>query len=159
MFHVKPIIELESESKKGKIKIMGFKMPIVCKELYLPIPRHDENLSLLQYKEKYGIDLTPFIDVGIINDKGLAFKAPKNTKIYLVAPENFAEDYDGNLPLVSAPNNYTMQGYDPDNTADAVLDIEFCKADGSIYYALDISISYQEEFKAENIKITSNSDV
>ena len=34
---------------------MGYSMPIVCKELYLPISENDNGLSLKDYKDKYGI--------------------------------------------------------------------------------------------------------
>lgn len=55
MFHVKPIIELESESKKGKIKIMGYPNFGKVKTITLPIP--ERTMSFAEYKNAFGIDL------------------------------------------------------------------------------------------------------
>ena len=66
---------------------MGYKMPIVCKEIYLPVP--SSGTTFEEYKEKYGIDLNfdEFFVYDELNDTSY-FKS--NYKFFLV-------DVDGNF--------------------------------------------------------------
>lgn len=61
---------------------MGYKMPIVCKEIYLPF-KYQEKISFVEYKEKYGIDLHNYL-VGD-EDMGISLVPQKEfTKIFIV---------------------------------------------------------------------------
>lgn len=58
---------------------MAYKTPIICKDIYLPIP--SETLTFAQYNEKYGVDLESFIDEEAFD--------PHLGKVYLVDNENY----------------------------------------------------------------------
>lgn len=58
---------------------MGYQMPNVYKEIYLPISPNDD-LSISEYKEKYGVDLREYLT---LEDDTLHFYA-KNTKVHVV---------------------------------------------------------------------------
>ena len=71
---------------------MSYKTPLVCKDVFLPITYGDA-LTIAQYKEKYGIDLSKYITMegGLIN-----FRFPSNEKVYFVNLDNYL-----GLPSVS----------------------------------------------------------
>lgn len=64
---------------------MGYKNPIVCKEVYLPIPTG--LLTFEEYKKKYGIDIEELIYI----DGGLYYLKPF-TKYFIVDSENVLND-------------------------------------------------------------------
>ena len=62
---------------------MGFKNPIVCKEVYLPCDIDEEGLSFKQYKNKFGIDIEKIFDINF-DEHSVATITNNFTKIYLV---------------------------------------------------------------------------
>ena len=65
---------------------MGYKTPLVVKEVYIPFKRSvDDKITLAEYKEKYGIDLTEFF-LFSPNENRIDVIA-KNTKLYFVLDE------------------------------------------------------------------------
>lgn len=69
---------------------MGYQMPIVVKEIYLPVPYHD--MSLEEYKEKFGIDLNEILYFGDITNGNIELKPDyKYSKVYLLATPEYGE--------------------------------------------------------------------
>lgn len=72
---------------------MGYQMPIVCKEVYLPFESErayedDDSYSVAEYKEKFGIDLNEIFDV---DTNGYVFpKAPVKLYVVLVSVEGLS---------------------------------------------------------------------
>ena len=62
---------------------MGYKMPNVVKEIYLPINPDEDGagLTIEQYKEKYGIDLK---ELFVFNTRDFQVKCNKIAKLYVV---------------------------------------------------------------------------
>lgn len=83
---------------------MSFKMPIICKDVYLPYI--EGGLTLDQYKEEYGIDLRDYFVFGE-NDDSIRFK-DNRVKLYIV---------DGNaypitkIQITEDGENYVVMGY------------------------------------------------
>ena len=137
---------------------MGYQMPIVCKELYLPIPSTEATLQ--EYKDLYGIDLRDFIELD--EDAGyILFKIPYATKTFLVAPTSFNEDFGSAIdsyPSVHEFTDITHQAYSVDDETDARTIIRYWN-DGGTIFGLKLGIKYSKEFKIENIKINIDSDL
>ena len=68
---------------------MGFKNPIVCKEVYLPFV-YNEKLSFDEYKEKYGIDLHDYLIIDG-SDNISAVRQKDYIKIFIAVDTNILE--------------------------------------------------------------------
>lgn len=83
---------------------MSYKTQLVVKEVYLPIDRSDDGITIEQYKEKYGIDL---YDVFIINKKEGKNDydiLPKSFfKIYFVVPVVILDGLEGSGAVSVVP--------------------------------------------------------
>ena len=88
---------------------MGYKMPIVCKEIYLPILTN--NTSLEEYKEMYGINLKEFIR---IRNNEIQIVFPHFTKVFLVYNQ---EDTYPNISKVGMPNRVGVVQYSAGSSA------------------------------------------
>lgn len=75
---------------------MGYEMPIVCKDLYLPI-EDDDSLSFDEYKAKYGIDLKQYFKL-VNNDADIMYNPPKYTKVYCVSSTSFTGMFMSIMP-------------------------------------------------------------
>ena len=83
---------------------MGYAMPQVIKAIYIPCDEEflNNDPSLEEYKEKYGIDLEKVLNIKIVTSAVPRIEMPKNTKVYLVAG-NYADLLD-TCPKVAMPN-------------------------------------------------------
>ena len=66
---------------------MSYKTPNVVKEIYLPFEGNDDSLTIPQYKEKYGIDLSEIFDVKLgesVNGDTLPYSLKTISKLYLI---------------------------------------------------------------------------
>lgn len=80
---------------------MGYKMPIVCKEVYLPVDTDGAKLTFEQYKEKTGIDLHDVFDF-VFNNGYIEVSVKGMQKVYLAyvgkyllgAPVNIIDKID-----------------------------------------------------------------
>lgn len=69
-------------NKERKNKIMGYEMPNVCKEIYLPIRTDDSSMSIHEYKKKYGVDLR---DIFNLTETGLYLRTNiSRSKVFVV---------------------------------------------------------------------------
>lgn len=124
---------------------MGYSMPIVCKELYLPItPDVDDGITLKKYKEKYGIDLKELLGITILpsgQDYTMAISLPKLTKVYVVSLKNpLSEAMQYVIPVMGGVNKLNQQYESQDGTY--VLGT-YSQPDGS-FAGLEFHLSGQE---------------
>lgn len=113
---------------------MGYKMPIVCQEVYLPFERGD---TLANYKEKYGIDINDYISVenGSIYAKDLK----KPTKIFVVADAR-AQTYG----ITVTPLKFMIVGGETETFQ--VIDINVTRDEsGNIYSGLYVTYDEQNQ--------------
>ena len=124
---------------------MGYKMPIVCKELYLPVPY--VSMTIKQYKEAYGIDLTPWIK---LEDGNIRLIFPKNTKVYVVLPQVYDEYLCSTIELAHVVSLTTyVEGSD-----NAVIHLGYTDINTDTF-GLEFIISKDAEFSLENLRIGS----
>lgn len=146
MFHVKPIIELESESKKGKIKIMGYPAFGKVKTIVLPIAKGD-NLSISEYKEKYGIDLKEYLFVDASGN--LYFDTSKYLfLVRLIDADRSTYHFNSFNVIISS----LVTTYDAGST-DATLQLMTSpvdEADWSIKFEIDKDV----DFLLDNVRIS-----
>ena len=132
---------------------MGYKMPIVCKDLYIPISFNDSALTLREYKEKYGIDLSQYLEVDTNSDE-IHLLLPKFTKVYIVYVD------DDHIPEVSSVSSIKQIGYQTyvSGSQDAYLNCNCgvfnTNNELEYFFGIEFSIDKNDEFKVENIKIT-----
>ena len=85
---------------------MGYQMPIVCKEIYLPV--NDDFISTgvtyAQYKEKYGIDLDDIFGHSV-DDNIVTITFKEKAKIYLVLEKNTYSMFPRVAPINAVYNN------------------------------------------------------
>lgn len=121
---------------------MGYSMPIVCKELYLPIAQDDE-LNLDEYKDKYGIDLSKYVH---INGPEIAIRFPILYKVYLVAL-----DYENICP-VGLINNFTASAYESGST-NAETSIMCTDLAENAGFGIRLVVNKDDDLTIDNIKI------
>ena len=129
---------------------MGYKMPIVCKELYLPMP--DKSMTLKEYKSCYGVDLTPFIK---LEDNYITLNFPFFTKLYLVSlpeTENAGDAILGSK--VFMPNDSDFQAYVSESD-DAITTLALYNTISEIYKGIKFVIPAVEAFEIDNILVIS----
>lgn len=83
---------------------MGYQMPIVCKEVYLPVDQNflTNNPTVEEYNERYGLDLLSIVKPVYDADNSLLYvKERPYTKIYLVI-SNYS---DGSINCVRMANS------------------------------------------------------
>ena len=74
---------------------MGYEMPNVVKEIYLPVPPNNQNnpLNLEEYKRIYGIDLNEILDFTNITDGQISLRSSyAYSKVYLVATPEYVDN-------------------------------------------------------------------
>ena len=123
---------------------MGYSMPIVCKELYIPIPTTLESLTLTEYKDKYGIDLSNYI---VLNEGYISLEFPLYTKVFLVS---YAKNTS--ISNVAFPNKEGEQQY-VSGSFDGIL--ELYVTNDEYGYGLHLEISQDDEFDINNLKVQS----
>lgn len=123
---------------------MGYTMPIVCKELNLPCPM-DKSFTLEQYKEKFGIDLKPFIK---LEEKQIYATFPNFTKVNLVCV-----GLDISLISKVGPITYSNQTEYDEGVEDATLTFEYVDSQGNAGYGIIFTIDKDTEFALENVKV------
>lgn len=132
---------------------MGYKMPIVCKDVILPISLEDAGLTLEEYKNKYGIDLKEFIVLNPIN-KCIEFK-DGNYKLLI---RNIADDSGVRLP-VFIPSlksvNYISESHNAELFLCDLTSIITANSEEVASYntIMVFVIGKEDEFKLENLKI------
>lgn len=126
---------------------MAYKTPIVCKELYLPCSVLDGNMTLDEYKAKYGIDLKPFIRLE--DDGTIYFDFPHLTKCYICDLDYGSSD----LPDVGEVNYNNGQQWD-EGADDGELMIGHYDLNQNNGYSIKFSISRNAEFSIENIVVS-----
>lgn len=126
---------------------MAFKIPIVCKEIYLPVP--DVQISLAEYKEKTGIDLGDFITIfqsRIQLDFGFS-------KLYMVPmfegvfTNNLLATYVSNIEMVSEHQSSIQPA------VTRILATSSYSSESPIIFGLELSISESDDLSKENIKV------
>ena len=125
---------------------MGYKNFQVVKEIYLPIQRSD-NLTLAEYKEKYGIDLKPFVS---LDDEGksIQFTTPNNAKFFIAFLDSLLVPFS----KVFQPNAFTTQSWDSGvDSAETILMIEDITATYGIGIAFTIDAN--DAFDLANIHV------
>ena len=131
---------------------MGYKNFQVPKTIYLPISRADEDLTLAQYKEKYGIDLKPFI---ILNGDSLGgsvdFKFPMNTEIKMVLID---DSYSTTIPAVGNITNVDMVDYYVEGSTDGVTAVLYSTINESFGWGMNFAIKKETAFNIDNILVS-----
>ena len=120
---------------------MGYKMSIICKELYIPVPT-GEYLTLQQYKEKYGIDLKEYLSLDgnyIKCDFG-------DAKVYLVS--DAFKSVAGSSVVMG--RGYGQIEYESGDT-DGKLSIT---VDGAGELGLVFTIDNSEELSLDNVVVS-----
>ena len=174
MFHVKPIIELRALEcgaiapsdqwnnaslhvrrsssypialKRGKVKFMGYPAFGKVKTIVLPAPAI-ANTSIEEYKKQYGIDLR---ELFFLKGKLICFK-PKNSLLLidwsLYALTESSDYYETNLGVEPCKDLSTTP-YDS-GVSDGKWEIK----NSSENFALIVTISKDDEFSIENLKIS-----
>ena len=116
---------------------MGYKMPNVVKEIYLPINVGDD-LSVEDYREKYGINLKDFIALegGYINIKfGIS-------KVFLV--DLYIKEVYPYIVL-------SQDGYESGSAEGASL--LYGNPEGQASFCIKFYIDKDDDFSIENVKI------
>lgn len=100
---------------KRKNKDMGYQMPIVCKEIYLPVDANflTNNPTVEEYNERYGLDLLSIVKpVYDADNSALFVKERPYTKIYLMIRNYGAGSINcvrmANSPLYLSPDSPTF---------------------------------------------------
>lgn len=125
---------------------MGYKMPIVCKEIYIPCLKEDDaSMTLDEYKDKYGLDLKQFI---VLYGSAIYFEFPLYAKVYLVSLERWAD-----ISNVSMINNITSQEW-IEGDDDGFTSFMFTDIDKEHGFGIRLGIAKDEEFLIDNIVIT-----
>lgn len=128
---------------------MGYAIPIVCKEIYLPLPAGEE-VTFEEYHEKYGIDLTEFIKL-VGNEISFDFGL---NKVYLVNTPEYKSITNKTVIDVVQPNYSKTTGYvSGETTGETIIAYSdrFDLQESAIGFTLRINAD--EEFSIENIKI------
>ena len=133
----------------------GYKMPIVCRDAYIPIFEDYDALTLEQYKELSGIDLEKLLELTISsNSINVRFKA--NVRYYLLPiGESFKNGYTE--PCVLVPNLIDYQSYIA-GSQDGYFHLAYFN-DGDIIFGLSIRIDKANTFAKENIEVRFISDI
>ena len=132
---------------------MGYPNFGKVKTIVLPVPANQ--MTYAQYKEKYGIDLKDFIELG-----STSIRLKSNRNVFLIADfteiKELLESYFPNLcPIGSLP--MYAQDYD-DGVQDGCMRIYLCDFDESLnevvaHFMLQFLIPQDREFKFENMYI------
>ena len=127
---------------------MGYKMPLVTKEIYLPLSDGElvDGITLEEYQEKYGIDLKPFIKLDTFNktiscDFGFS-------KIYIVNADwnvYFCTNVFSYI-LVNSTQNWI------EGEQGAYIILFF---DESHEYGFELLIPRDDDFKIENVRVVA----
>ena len=121
----------------------GYKMPIVCKEVILPLEKGDD-LTIEQYKEKYGIDIREVMDITISGSQIVIYLKPFiNVLFCSLESIGFAPS------IVSRPIDGQVQEYD-EGVNDGMYEFIFGLNYGWRY---QIVCPKDKEFTLENVKI------
>lgn len=126
---------------------MAYKNFQVTKELYLPIELGD-SLTLSEYKEKYGIDLSKYLELG--EDYTIKFRFPELTKVF-IACLNFGF---ADLPLVAQPLKVSESEWE-EGSQDAITALEINDIDSSIGGGIGVRISQDDPFDWDHVIIGS----
>lgn len=124
---------------------MGYKMPIVCKKIVLPIELGD-SLSLEQYKEKYGIDLKNFIKLQSTGKIDLI--APDNTELILTDVGTDSPNYFGLFtgPITGLSQSAYIAGEQTGNTTISRIDIDM-----NVGFGINIFVDQADDFILDNV--------
>lgn len=130
---------------------MGYEMPIVCKEINLPIANGD-NLTIEEYKNKYGIDLKPYLRLERSGE--IKFFVP-NAKINVVVL-NMDETLAGNyIPsAVFDPSPVMVTGAYESGVKDATTILGTTNVNDD-HFGIQFGITNGKEFTLENLIIES----
>ncbi|MBQ7802985.1 hypothetical protein IJ380_03990 [Candidatus Saccharibacteria bacterium] len=133
---------------------MGYKTPLVCKEIYLPIAGDDDGKTLTHYKEKYGIDLLSLISLSCDGKDIQIEELPEFTKFYIVDVDGVSGCGRGAIlpctiyPLLSQANRPIAMGFViSDPSSDPVK-----------YFYLYIGFAFSEgtTISADSVELTVN---
>ena len=123
---------------------MGYKMPIVCKSVVLPITKGD-NLTLDEYKEKYGIDLSDYI---ILDEYFIVFKFPEMVEFKLA----ILSSNHGSFPCVGGITEVSEMEYDSE-VQDATLTLIYSDSQHNYGWGIQFVIDENGAFSIENLKV------
>lgn len=80
-----------------------YKTPLIVKDVYIPFSEDDDGITLEQYKDKYGIDLTEHFDFK--DDSNSFYPKPSFNKYYLVTIRTSGDYWDNRvIPLLQVDN-------------------------------------------------------
>lgn len=130
---------------------MGYGMPIVCKELYLPVSGNYNGESLQNYKEITGVDLSKYI---VLSGSHIYFDIPNNVKPYIVAVdgEKFSNQSQTiNTKILPLIMNFPSQGHSA--STDALTRIGYFEHDEGCFFGIDLKCEKTDEFTLENIYV------
>ena len=125
---------------------MGYPNFGKVKTIVLPCP--SDSLTIAQYKERYGIDLSNYLR---LEDASIYFKAPENTLILL--NDEGGQTTADFISRVNTISFIEKQEWEEGNT-DGVLNFgAWYVPSENAYEGLSFVISKSEEFKLENLLI------
>ena len=130
---------------------MGYKNFQVTKELHLPIGDDDQEITLEQYKEKYGIDLSKYLS---IESNYIIFNTPFLEKLYLILMPR-SQAYIGSYGKVMTNLELIQIDEYEAGTKDAVSILGIYSHDESGYFGIKFSLNKDDELDIKNIKVTS----
>ena len=101
---------------------MGYKNPIVCKEIYLPY--HRDNISFDDYKKLTGIDILEIFDIkeNSLSEGNLVRKP--NCKYYIVVDSEHGYELDATQSYAIPNGVYELSAYISD-TKDVIFKLYF----------------------------------
>ena len=124
---------------------MGYKNFQVSKTVYLPLT-HGDNLSISEYKKKYGIDLKEYF---VISENNIFFKNNINIELRLVL---ITDDNYIAVPCCNPIADVSRQSY-VSGEASAILVI-YPVVSVNAEYGFELSVNYSDELTYENIKVS-----
>ena len=126
---------------------MPLKTPNVCKEVYIPISNDFASMTIEEYRQATGIDLSQFIFLDELN-KHVNIYFPRFTKVYLVNVDSEKAPASYN---VVAPNGKNGSDWES-GVQDAVTQLLAYDLD-SDGMVLNLTIPKSSDFALENILV------
>ena len=126
---------------------MGYNMPIVSREIHLPIEDGDD-LNLKQYKEKYGIDLAQFIT---LKDDGYIYvDFPLYAKVFVVSKDGFS----GGTGKFLLGHSFQSSNSDHGLETNAITIIGEYDPIEERWVGIQLHIGYDESFIIDNLIVS-----
>lgn len=120
------------------------------KTIVLPCDFREE-LTIDEYREKFGIDLREFISLGSIV-KDMKFNAPNS--LVLISTRSGIMEGAYNVNMLVPVTTSSFQVHNSEDQKDASLTLGGYNTEENSLYGITFKIKHTDEFKIENLKVS-----